>query len=177
MSGSSPLARGTLGFPCVGIGHDGLIPARAGNTASPHAISSFVGAHPRSRGEHRALSIQNDFSQGSSPLARGTRVFDAHVAGGIGLIPARAGNTLGVRFPGDSLWAHPRSRGEHRRGPIRILCSWGSSPLARGTPGNHRLRWTRPGLIPARAGNTVHGRSGRWPPGAHPRSRGEHPRT
>ena len=50
----------------------------------------------------------------------------------------------------------------------------GSSPLARGTPGNIRQAATATRLIPARAGNTDS--SGLWmvTEAAHPRSRGEH---
>ena len=72
-----------------------------------------------------------------------------------GLIPARAGNTAGDQDEGDNAPAHPRSRGEHASTRSEVNSSWGSSPLARGT-----LRWlldnvVRPGLIPARAGNTL----------------------
>ena len=71
-----------------------------------------------------------------------------------GLIPARAGNTLNVKSHGVAVGAHPRSRGEHFGGFLSVWVVRGSSPLARGT-----LRWlldnvVRPGLIPARAGNT-----------------------
>ena len=50
----------------------------------------------------------------------------------------------------------------------------GSSPLARGTPGESRSTRFVEGLIPARAGNTLNGATGTDPSGAHPRSRGEH---
>ena len=70
--GSSPLARGTLvlflplGFPI------GLIPARAGNTAGTLTRVAALGAHPRSRGEHRLVPYCMGLHLGSSPLARGT---------------------------------------------------------------------------------------------------------
>ena len=92
--GSSPLARGTrLSRPtrCSAIR---LIPARAGNTPSCQMIMMRFGAHPRSRGEHCRL-LQTPMSRaGSSPLARGTLVFNAVCLFISGLIPARAGNTL-----------------------------------------------------------------------------------
>ena len=73
-----------------------------------------------------------------------------------GLIPARAGNT-------DFL---------------AILCPpWGSSPLARGTHWNPCVSQAGAGLIPARAGNTIRTRPHGGFCRAHPRSRGEHPRT
>ena len=51
--GSSPLARGPLALFLRGAAGFGLIPARAGNTRSPAALSRSYSAHPRSRGEHR----------------------------------------------------------------------------------------------------------------------------
>ena len=70
--GSSPLARGTLMYPALLEYLDGLIPARAGNTAV--RIGSFLGhrAHPRSRGEHAVMRTSPWQTRGSSPLARGT---------------------------------------------------------------------------------------------------------
>ena len=50
----------------------------------------------------------------------------------------------------------------------------GSSPLARGTQNNRLSILLISGLIPARAGNTLLKKTPRGPPGAHPRSRGEH---
>ena len=112
-SGSSPLARGTLG-PCeVGNHRRGLIPARAGNTTSPCCSPHLRRAHPRSRGEHEIQDYDGIPLGGSSPLARGTRVCRLPFCPEGGLIPARAGNTVrwcpGTRRAG----AHPRSRGEH----------------------------------------------------------------
>ena len=91
---------------------------------------------------------------GSSPLARGTRQGAHERHRGVGLIPARAGNTWFPirRYP--AFGAHPRSRGEHG-----VLFS-----------GCLGMRW----LIPARAGNTCSLARAKRPAGAHPRSRGEH---
>ena len=75
------------------------------------------------------------------------------------------------------VWAHPRSRGEHRRGCLFIDRFRGSSPLARGT---HRVQFWRNhgrGLIPARAGNTFLRLTLPRVLRAHPRSRGEHHRS
>ena len=95
-AGSSPLARGTHNPPKRLPPSDGVIPARAGNTA---ATASPIGV-----------------PGGSSPLARGTQIGDGLVEVGDGVIPARAGNTLSVlAIPGSSR-GHPRSRGEHPNG-------------------------------------------------------------
>ena len=94
-------------------------------------------------------------SQGSSPLARGTRNGSSSGHRRDGLIPARAGNTTVSSFG--------------------VIMAAGSSPLARGTLSTLCPPTEKPGLIPARAGNTA--LSGLWASfsWAHPRSRGEHP--
>ena len=152
----------------------GLIPARAGNTLKDDHHAGLTGAHPRSRGEHLSPSSSMLVPPGSSPLARGTRCSLSSRAFGSGLIPARAGNTDGVDTTAGQPRAHPRSRGEHGITCAEYEDLAGSSPLARGTPRGLCRKCVRPGLIPARAGNTsssdVVGRSRR----AHPRSRGEH---
>ena len=76
MTGSSPLARGTLDNAGTHLFTVGLIPARAGNTSVLNAAFKELGAHPRSRGEHFMCLRQYRLRPGSSPLARGT-----HVAG------------------------------------------------------------------------------------------------
>ena len=112
--------------------------------------------------------------EGSSPLARGTRVQWFTVHRGSGLIPARAGNTRRVRRPASRTRAHPRSRGEHNASNTVVVDPPGSSPLARGTLKANRGGELYGGLIPARAGNTFSASSLRRRARAHPRSRGEH---
>ena len=116
----------------------GLIPARAGNTSVSFIPLVDGRAHPRSRGEHSTPCSPCRLKPGSSPLARGTLVYQVTEDGRLGLIPARAGNTrpAGLKVEGDR--AHPRSRGEHRSVPGTGLMTMGSSPLARGT---HLLTW------------------------------------
>ena len=152
----------------------GLIPARAGNTQPVTATGATVGAHPRSRGEHRSKHRSASPRPGSSPLARGTLQACTKHTSQLGLIPARAGNTVYFSRAETRRWAHPRSRGEHSIGHGTWMFARGSSPLARGTqrriPPPHR----RPGLIPARAGNTAWLQASTPWSEAHPRSRGEH---
>ena len=152
----------------------GLIPARAGNTETERPKQPRRRAHPRSRGEHMRIIYAAFPVVGSSPLARGTLDSRSAWPGGAGLIPARAGNTFPIAQCGGRGRAHPRSRGEHLAcGSVR-KAGGGSSPLARGTRAGGAVRATRPGLIPARAGNTEQLRQERRVFGAHPRSRGEH---
>ena len=172
--GSSPLARGTPSSSIYGASLIGLIPARAGNTRAIRHPRCPCRAHPRSRGEHTAAASIPCSGWGSSPLARGTPRPTPERVGFFGLIPARAGNTNQKHADGLTPRAHPRSRGEHTKNPPGSGWVWGSSPLARGTqrlaPGNSGVH----GLIPARAGNTIFSARSYAPPGAHPRSRGEH---
>ena len=132
----------------------GLIPARAGNTCAVCGTGCFRWAHPRSRGEHRSEAREGVVHVGSSPLARGTPPLFFCQLAGIGLIPARAGNTYRIIECKIYCRAHPRSRGEHVPSVNVIACCAGSSPLARGTPITRVSGTITRGLIPARAGNT-----------------------
>ena len=71
-----------------------------------------------------------------------------------GLIPARAGKTIGFRLRWRRLAAHPRSRGENEATLDGIPHPAGSSPLARGKLCRVTCSGQRAGLIPARAGKT-----------------------
>ncbi len=113
-------------------------------------------------------------SYGSSPLTRGARRFGCSDTTPRRLIPAHAGSTVDVIIWGNSLRAHPRSRGEHHRLTMRNSCESGSSPLTRGAPIASFDQDAVVRLIPAHAGSTW-GRARRAIPcRAHPRSRGEH---
>ena len=154
-TGSSPLARGTPSSVITGATTGGLIPARAGNTAFRDPSLPNNRAHPRSRGEHVANLLCVMVMAGSSPLARGTLCVVIDLAHGVGLIPARAGNTWQVYRTRKRSRAHPRSRGEHLVQVIGATFAAGSSPLARGTHANFFQPAIKRGLIPARAGNTL----------------------
>ena len=152
--GSSPLARGPPPVSTFVTLTSGLIPARAGTTFACTVHHRADGAHPRSRGDHRLYSAGKRRARGSSPLARGPHEGWTPIQRCDGLIPARAGTTLGGSARRGSTRAHPRSRGDHAS-PIRMTGNpMGSSPLARG-PRSHRSKNFRmTGLIPARAGTT-----------------------
>ena len=153
-SGSSPLARGTLIRSGRVEPHLRFIPARAGNTAK--GSNTLAERH------------------GSSPLARGTPDGGGRHALRLRFIPARAGNTLQSTSPLPEHPVHPRSRGEHFRGRPDFARCTGSSPLARGTPGEAEPADGGCRFIPARAGNTPPRPSPPRPTAVHPRSRGEH---
>ena len=91
--GSSPLARGLQAFPCGGSAGSGIIPARAGFTATSNGTWKRLADHPRSRGVYEnGWKSDYDFN-GSSPLARGLLGGCRLFPGGVRIIPARAGFT------------------------------------------------------------------------------------
>ena len=109
---------------------------------------------------------------GSSPLARGLPNSNVLVGIGIGIIPARAGFTIGSALIGDNEPDHPRSRGVYRHRVWLSAVGLGSSPLARGLLLIQVGAQPVDRIIPARAGFTVsHFRIG-VPSQDHPRSRG-----
>ena len=112
------------------------------------------------------------FCAGSSPLARGLLRGGSRARSAAGIIPARAGFTVGVRLVNRLARDHPRSRGVYRGGGDGPLQVRGSSPLARGLPNVIEKRAADQGIIPARAGFTCSSPRRRSRRRDHPRSRG-----
>ena len=153
-TGSSPLARGAHTESAGGRLCLRLIPTHAGNIGTPQLRNGGRSAHPRSRGEHVGQKTKGRAAGGSSPPVRRAHQTRPAKGGFFGLIPARAGNTLGCRRGGRASRAHPRSRGEHWQAAEGGSVTMGSSPLARGTQGHAICALLLLGLIPARAGTT-----------------------
>ena len=128
--------------------------------------------HPRSRGVYRPGTAAYSPSAGSSPLARGLPVTGGDGFEWGGIIPARAGFTVcdvaGLALSED----HPRSRGVYSGLPGNATSTPGSSPLARGLPGERLGQDVARRIIPARAGFTTSGPPGVTRTPDHPRSRG-----
>ena len=153
-NGSSPLARGLQLHTFPQVMANRIIPARAGFTDRGRGARAGGGDHPRSRGVYGGVVGRAERCAGSSPLARGLHQTGHLIAPVRGIIPARTGFT--------SLWRpcrlpwldHPRSRGVYRTVRRRQFALAGSSPLARGLPGEvaHGAFGAR--IIPARAGFT-----------------------
>ena len=177
LCGSSPLTRGKLFSMISGLPVLRLIPAHAGKTCECRNRCIWREAHPRSRGENEAGDEKGSTFDGSSPLTRGKQCDDAGHGGRDRLIPAHAGKTLATRRAGTSTTAHPRSRGENSSEAGDEKGSTGSSPLTRGK----RLLDSRNDvcerLIPAHAGKTAMMGPLCSYSSAHPRSRGENPKT
>ncbi len=110
---------------------------------------------------------------GSSPRLRGTQPPVPAFRVRLGLIPATAGSAKmggGVAYGNE---AHPRDCGERERRMLARTLREGSSPRLRGTPPRARGHRTRPGLIPATAGNAHRVKVLLCWHGAHPRDCGE----
>ena len=171
--GSSPLTRGKLARPLVGLLILRLIPAHAGKTARGRVGVNMTGAHPRSRGENTHNAQAGDLVCGSSPLTRGKRSESRRSRTRRGLIPAHAGKTRSRSVGRQGKRAHPRSRGENLIVTCARASAAGSSPLTRGKRSESSRRSAPRRLIPAHAGKTVVRCFRSFRSSAHPRSRGE----
>ena len=151
-SGSSPLARGLRTDRTEGRAHRRIIPARAGFTPTRVCYSHMHWDHPRSRGVYfNRLLHEGEY---------------------LGIIPARAGFTSFLLSPASCGGDHPRSRGVYLREELAAEISEGSSPLARGLRGDRVAHGLHVGIIPARAGFTLHPALIPYSHVDHPRSRG-----
>ena len=149
-----------------------IIPARAGFTRPAVSPASLTADHPRSRGVYFPLSPYWPAYLGSSPLARGLPARYQASAWAWGIIPARAGFTPTTVPTTSASWDHPRSRGVYPTVTARVESIPGSSPLARGLPGDEELLEVPDRIIPARAGFTAAEMRRIAPESDHPRSRG-----
>ncbi len=169
--GSSPLARGGPGRRLPEHQPVRLIPAGAGRTRCCSRSAPGQGAHPRWRGADMCRTIRKDSASGSSPLARGGRRRRHLEHPDRGLIPAGAGRTSRQDLSLRRTRAHPRWRGADGTVSITKQGRVGSSPLARGGPGDEVTPPVLPGLIPAGAGQTSRHGTAPTMRRAHPRWR------
>ncbi len=131
--GLSPLARGTLDFPCYVLATARFIPAGAGNTLRIMVGRAGPTVYPRWRGEHARDQPEHLREYGLSPLARGTQNHSGQGFQPERFIPAGAGNTRSGAGHSRRLPVYPRWRGEHISMCHLRKSKAGLSPLARGT--------------------------------------------
>ena len=151
--GSSPRGRGKRPSTKKDPRPYGLIPARAGKTASSCRARVDRAAHPRAGGEnaeHRADPVDES---GSSPRGRGKRG---------AVVVSQSRNA-----------AHPRAGGENLINAGVEVLNAGSSPRGRGKLANAVPGASGKRLIPARAGKTGPRAGQRSREAAHPRAGGE----
>ena len=173
--GSSPLARGLREELAAEQGITRIIPARAGFTCTPGMRRPSWRDHPRSRGVYPISVGRERPERGSSPLARGLPFWFSFRFSCCGIIPARAGFTIGRGSGPCPAWDHPRSRGVYSRLRPMTAGTRGSSPLARGLRDMEGARGRPRRIIPARAGFTRPHPPRRPRVQDHPRSRGVYP--
>ena len=92
----------------------------------------------------------------------------------IRIIPACAGNTIACLYSRSPSRDHPRLRGEYNLDQVTQITETGSSPPARGIPGQRDYTTESRRIIPACAGNTqckLNCSCNSWD---HPRLRGEY---
>ena len=125
------------------------------------------------RGENAAPTAATLGVSGTSPRARGKRVFPHPGSPALRNIPACAGKTPSCKSWGRPSSEHPRARGENARSPCCALSGTGTSPRTRGKQSGKPILSPTHGNIPAHAGKTE-GEHGLVLKGEeHPRARGE----
>ncbi len=150
-----------------------FIPAGAGNSITWLCRMTLSPVYPRWRGElSLPLNLQADAS-GLSPLARGTLKISSPVQDSLRFIPAGAGNSKMINTRLYDFPVYPRWRGELRPVETRLRCSYGLSPLARGTRSREALKFADQRFIPAGAGNSALRSTTRSTRSVYPRWRGE----
>ena len=129
--------------------------------------------HPRPCGEQSNSIITVLPCTGSSPPVRGTAIQADIPASTDRFIPARAGNSYGIKAAGLGTAVHPRPCGEQRKPGACLHVSSGSSPPVRGTVLINRKNSCIIRFIPARAGNSNIVIQRRCAQAVHPRPCGE----
>ena len=192
--GSPPRARGRRRARLARTHVRGLTPACAGTSVRRAERHPRHGAHPRVRGDVVGVSVIAWFLSGSPPRARGRlHLVDASL-GGLGLTPACAGTSSTSGHWRSARRAHPRVRGDVRRGVRVVVDESGLTPARAGTSdlatgagqadrahprvrGDVRLQRRQDrrhlGLTPACAGTSSRPSRPRWRGRAHPRVRGD----
>ena len=153
--GSPPLARGILNCHLQIFLINGITPACAGNTWQGDKVQPTTKDHPRLRGEYIKRGKIFSDGLGSPPLARGIPWCQIRRHFMTGITPACAGNTRFITKIRRVAWDHPRLRGEYGKVLLVRQLSIGSPPLARGIQIKLYFSFSREGITPACAGNTI----------------------
>ena len=134
------------------------IPACAGQPRHVRQPSCHHSVYPRVCGATSVVWALLSPVSGLSPRVRGNLVLFPSLAGGEQSIPACAGQPRSRAFGGFFRWVYPRVCGATCRLPQDILMVMGLSPRVRGNPPTNSEASTRPGSIPACAGQPTGGR-------------------
>ena len=170
--GLSPRTRGNLAVAGDEGGHQGSIPANAGEPATSTAASCATRVYPRERGGTGVRTPRRRATKGLSPRTRGNladpRMFDT-LAGSIpanaGEPPRRARRLLTPRV-------YPRERGGTWTPANAAAVAAGLSPRTRGNRRRDGRAGQRLGSIPANAGEPARPSASSRQCGVYPRERG-----
>ena len=168
--GLSPHGRGNRAGECAGAGCAGSIPARAGEPPPGTQPRGSRGVYPRTGGGTSWRSGGVRPRIGLSPHGRGNRLGFLGRQGGMGSIPARAGEPGPASASGSPPRVYPRTGGGTPFAIRKAISVRGLSPHGRGNRRHRRQFAVSRGSIPARAGEPA--RSGRASD-----ARGVYPRT
>ena len=171
--GTSPPARGKPVIKHSDGRVERNIPACTGKT---HPLPNCVrrGAeHPRLHGENPERQKRRYARNGTSPPARGKRIYKAHYLKTPRNIPACTGKTRPTCTPRMRRSEHPRLHGENEIDAALLTPDGGTSPPARGKPSYPRPECRTSRNIPACTGKTPSSGCGRSVPAEHPRLHGE----
>ncbi len=145
------------------------IPAWAGETAWIAQAPSVKTVDPRVGGGDLMRIAVGRTWKGRSPRGRGRRRPRRRRRPPVRSIPAWAGETQGRRCRRCFAWVDPRVGGGDATVTRGLSPGGGRSPRGRGRPGALTFSDIQTGSIPAWAGETSSGGSGRRPPRVDPR--------
>ena len=128
--------------------------------------------HPRACGANDFLIAGANVGCGSSPRVRGKPGSASRPVVTGRIIPARAGQTVALLSAANAPPDHPRACGANPPRMASANRGGGSSPRVRGKLHRFPLRSFRVRIIPARAGQTAHGRRQARGDTDHPRACG-----
>ena len=154
-TGLSPRVRGNrLLFVAEKVA-GGSIPACAGEPKTAAMCWRARMVYPRVCGGTPHQATQGARPEGLSPRVRGNRPRLRLPAGGVGSIPACAGEPPRPQGPVDRVEVYPRVCGGTLLADRIAVVSPGLSPRVRGNPAESRLPQKLPGSIPACAGEPL----------------------
>ena len=150
--GLSPRVRGSHGRVLSQRPSHGSIPARAGEPHPSSIARLELWVYPRACGG-APLAVEWPVAiRGLSPRVRGSQVASIARVGGVGSIPARAGEPAGHEVLDGRRGVYPRACGGALAPLLAAAHERGLSPRVRGSRGGEIDEMRDAGSIPARAG-------------------------
>ena len=151
-AGLSPRVRGSRVVPGVWHHVAGSIPACAGEPCTAARSRLAPRVYPRVCGGACDARRRRQHDQGLSPRVRGSQRQVAKPTGGMGSIPACAGEPASSAAAWGLARVYPRVCGGAILRILSTASTWGLSPRVRGSPGTDAFLPAVDGSIPACAG-------------------------